>query len=123
MSTPVTNPHIVRVAQARGPRILGRHQHWIVLVLLSMSTGVTPAAAQGRLLEKCARGQLEVCFAILSRPRLEPGRRAAIEFHLAEVDKLWVACSAGEQPACATLADRYPDLPPDLAARAKAPVR
>jgi len=58
-----------------------------------------------------------VCFAVLARPRLDAGRRAAIELHLAEIDKLAVACNGGGKAACAELANRYPDLPADLAPR------
>jgi len=99
------------------------HPRPIALVLAMIATGATPAAAQGRLLEKCARGQLEVCFSILARPRLEPGRRAAIEWHLTEVDKLAVACNSHDKAACAELAIRYPDLPSDLSRRATKPER
>jgi hypothetical protein len=95
---------------------------WQAILLAILATlGSTAATGQGRLLEKCARGQLEVCFSLLSRPRLEPGRRAAIELHLAEVDKLAAACAAHDQPACAMLADRYPDLPPDLTPKRRSP--
>jgi hypothetical protein len=93
------------------------------LVLAAIMAGASPTAAQGRLLEKCARGQLEVCFAILARPRLDPGRRAAIEFHLAEIDKLAVACNGYDKAACAELTNRYPDLPADLAPRSAQPDR
>ena len=113
-----TTPRPVRAKATSNAIRTGR---WVSVVLALTSLGIAPAAAQGRLLEKCARGQLEVCFALLSRPRLEPGRRAAIELHLAEIDKLAVACSSGDAPACARLAERYPDLPPDLTT--KSPVR
>jgi hypothetical protein len=97
--------------------------HLIAWVLAASTTGVMPAFAHGRLLERCARGQLEVCFSLLARPRLDPGRRAAIEFHLAEVDKLAVACNGRDETACAELAYRYPDLPADLAPRSPKPDR
>ncbi|HEX4894399.1 MAG TPA: hypothetical protein VFV47_14030 [Hyphomicrobiaceae bacterium] len=78
-----------------------------------------PAAAQGRLLEACSRGNLQVCSQLLNRPRLEPGRREAIQLHLAELEKLIVACTNGDDAACATLAARHPDLPPDITRREK----
>ena len=118
-------PRSVRHRAAGNRGTFGKRQHQIALalVLAAITAGVMPASAQGRLLEKCSRGQLDVCFAVLARPRLDPGRRAAIELHLAEIDKLAIACSSADQTACATLADRYPDLPPDLARQAKQPAR
>jgi hypothetical protein len=79
-----------------------------------------PAAAQGQRLEACSRGNVQVCQALLARPRLDPGRRAAIEFHLAELERLLDTCLRGEAPACTTLSESYPDLPPELRAE-KAP--
>jgi hypothetical protein len=73
-----------------------------------------PTAAQGRMLEACARGNLQVCSALLNRPRLEPGRREAIQLHLAEMDKLIVACANGEPAACAILERQHPALPADI---------
>ena len=73
-----------------------------------------PAAAQGQLLDACSRGNVQVCFTLLARPRLDAGRRAAIEFHLAELEQALVACTGGDAAICAALAQRYPDLPADL---------
>ena len=73
-----------------------------------------PAAAQGQLLQACARGNVQVCFALLNRPRLDPGRRAGIELHLAELEALLVACRSGDAAACTNLSQKHPDLPPDM---------
>lgn len=82
----------------------------------------TPATAQGQLLAACSRGKIEVCFALLARPRLDAGRRAAIEFHLAELEKLIVACTGGDAAVCDAIKDRYPELPSDLMQRPLPPV-
>lgn len=73
-----------------------------------------PALAQGHRLEACSRGDVQVCMAILARPRLEPGRRAAIEFHLAEIERQLGLCLAGDAGVCTMMRERYPDLPPAL---------
>lgn len=65
-------------------------------------------------MQRCARGELDVCFRLLANPRLAPGRRAAIELLLQTIDELARDCSGGEAEACATLRHRYPDLPPDM---------
>lgn len=83
--------------------------------------GQFPSAAHAQKLEACARGKVEACFELLARPRLDPGRRAAIELHLAELETRVVACSAGDPVACATLEREQPDLSPDLRARARQP--
>ncbi len=105
--------------------------HWLGCAMVWVAVAVPlvavqpaaaqPAAAQGQRLDACSRGHLQVCFELLQRPRLDAGRRAAIEFHLAEVEKAVLACTAGDATACATLADRYPDLPPDLRAGSATP--
>lgn len=85
----------------------------------ALATLTGHALAQGQLLAACSRGNLDVCFKLLERPRLDAGRREAIQFHLAEVETLIVACTGGDQTACATVSEKYPDLPPDV--RPKAP--
>ena len=91
----------------------------LVLIAAVLLVSATPAAAQGRLLEACSRGNLQVCSQLLNRPRLDPGRREAIQLHLAELEKLIVACTSGDDAACTTLATQHPDLPPDITRRGK----
>lgn len=87
------------------------------LLLLAAATamlGSLSAAAQGQRLEACSRGNVQVCHELLARPRLDAGRRAAIEFHLAELERLLGVCLAGDAQACSNLLDNYPELPPAL---------
>lgn len=86
----------------------------LLTTLIVLAASHLPVAAQGRLLEACSRGNVQVCQALLARPRLDPGRRAAIEFHLAELERQLGVCLAGDAKACTTLQDGYPELPPAL---------
>lgn len=86
----------------------------IALGLGLLALSARPADAQK--LEACSRGELTVCFELLNRPRLDPGRRAAIEFHLSEIQVMGEACARGSAADCAMLAERYPKLPPQLLA-------
>ena len=86
-----------------------------------MLSGQLFASADAQKIDACARGKVEACFELLARPRLDPGRRAAIELHLAELEKRIVGCSKGDAVACATLEREQPDLSPDLRARAVRP--
>jgi hypothetical protein len=87
----------------------------LLLPAIAIAALSSPAAvAQGQRLEACARGNVQVCLALLARPRLDPGRRAAIELHLAELEALLGACLSGEAQACSTLSQDYPELPPEL---------
>ena len=81
------------------------------------------AVAQGQQLEACARGNIPVCRAILARPRLDAGRRAAIEFLLTEIEGLVFACGAGDGDACNRLTREHPELPADLRAPQPSPPR
>ena len=77
-----------------------------------MLTLAPPAEAEGaKQLEACSRGNLSLCSAILARPRLAAGTRAAIEFYLEEVALQQAACTSGDARACETLKRDYPDLP------------
>lgn len=91
-----------------------RADRYLLALGLTAVLPVPAAMAQGQQLEACARGKLEACFKLLQRPRLDPGRRAAIEFHLSELERLLVACSAGETTACTELTEAHPELPRDL---------
>ncbi|MDX2155084.1 MAG: hypothetical protein SFW09_01130 [Hyphomicrobiaceae bacterium] len=93
----------------------------IVVAGFLVSLGTGPARAQGKFLAACSRGNLEACYKLLARPRLDAGRRAAIEFHLAELEALIAACAKADAAACATLTDKHPDLPPDLSPQALRP--
>lgn len=80
-----------------------------------VTTGIAPpAVAQGQQLEACSRGNIPVCRSILARPRLDPGRRAAIEFLLSEIERQVLACADGDETACAALTRDHPALPDDL---------
>lgn len=87
----------------------------------AVAGALSPAPAAAQQLEACSLGDVQVCFALLARPRLDAGRRAAIEFHLAELEKLVVACRGGDQSACATLLEKHPRLPPDMRPKPTAP--
>lgn len=88
-----------------------------------VAAALLPAPARAQKLEACARGNVQVCFTLLDRPRLDPGRRAAIQFLLAELETLLVSCANGETDACRTLSSKHPDLPADLRARNAPPAR
>ena len=105
----------------RTSRLTKRRLRLWALAVAMLASG--PAAAQGHRLEACSRGDVQVCSAILARPRLEPGRRAAIEFHLAEIERQLGLCLAGDESVCATMRERYPDLPPALRPDAPSPVQ
>ena len=85
-----------------------------VLVAVASPPATAQPTVQGQRLDACSRGNVQVCLKLLRRPRLEAGRRAAIEFHLAELETLLVACSSGDATACGTVTEKYPDLPADL---------
>lgn len=86
----------------------------LMLILVPILSPALSAHAAGRQLEACARGRLEVCFELLRRPRLEPGRRAAIEFLLSQIEAGVAGCRAGVLADCAELRRLHPDLPQDL---------